>query len=85
MREAAHELGYSWSGKGPAAPDPAGATVIGFLADEISTDPWCAMELDAVREKAWEHGLTVAAGVTQGNPELEAAVLGRCCASRWWG
>jgi LacI family transcriptional regulator len=76
VREVARELGYQLGGRGLAEPDQAGATVIGFVADEISTDPWCAMELDAVREKAWEHGLTVTAGVTQGNPEIEAAVLG---------
>jgi LacI family transcriptional regulator len=34
------------------------------------------MGLDAVRERAWERGLTVTAGVTQGNPEIEEAVLG---------
>ena len=33
------------------------------------------MQLDAVREKAWEHGLTVTAGVSHGDPELEAALL----------
>ena len=75
VREAALELGYALAGGGKAPQDRSGSSVIGFMADEISTDPWCAMELDAVREKAWEHGLTVAAAVTQGNPELEAAVL----------
>ena len=58
-------------------PPRVGATAIGFVADEISTDPWCAMQLDAVREKAWEHGLTVTAGVSHGDPELEAALLER--------
>ena len=50
---------------------------IGFVADEITTDPWCAMQLEAVRAKAWEHGLTVTAGVSHGDPELEAALLER--------
>jgi LacI family transcriptional regulator len=52
-----------------------GATTIAFLSDDISTDPWCALQLDAVREKAWEHGLTVIAGVSHGDPELEEALL----------
>lgn len=75
VRQAAEELGYALAGGGPSPQDRSGAGVIGFVADEISTDPWCAMELDAVREKAWERGLTVVAAVTQGNPALEAAVL----------
>ncbi|MFO1106656.1 MAG: LacI family DNA-binding transcriptional regulator [Amaricoccus sp.] len=75
VREAARALGYVLPARSQAAANPAGATVIGFVSDEISTDPWCAMELDSVREKAWSHGLTVMAGVTHGDPELEAAVL----------
>jgi LacI family transcriptional regulator len=75
VREAAGALGYTLSrpttGRGPDA----GATTILFLADEITTDPWCAMQLEAVREKAWEHGLTVTAGVSHGDPALEAALL----------
>ena len=63
--------------RGTRRPRPAasGATAIAFIADEISTDPWCALQLDAVRERAWEHGLTVTAGVSHGDPELEAALL----------
>ena len=41
------------------APAAASAASIGFVCDEISTDPWTAIGLDGVREKAWEHGLTV--------------------------
>jgi LacI family transcriptional regulator len=52
-----------------------GSSVIGFLSDEISTDPWCAMQLDALREKAWAHGLTVNACVSHSDPELEEALL----------
>jgi LacI family transcriptional regulator len=75
VREAAGALGYRLPRRGPAQPERAGSTVIGFVSDEISTDPWCAMQLDAVREKAWEHGLTVTAGVSHGDPELEEALL----------
>jgi LacI family transcriptional regulator len=75
VREAAAALGYTLPRRGPAEPGRAGSTVVGFIADEISTDPWCAMQLDAVREKAWEHGLTVTAGVSHGDPELEEALL----------
>jgi LacI family transcriptional regulator len=72
VRAAALRLGYTLVRKGP--PEPALAPVIGFVADEISTDPWVAMALDGVREKAWEHGLIIAASVTRGDPELETAV-----------
>lgn len=75
VREAAQALGYVLPQRSQNASDPVGASVVGFISDEISTDPWCALQLDAVREKAWAHGLTVAAGVTHGDPELEAAVL----------
>ena len=75
VRDAARELGYTLSRRGPAEPDRVGSTVIGFISDEISTDPWCALQLDAVREKAWEHGLTVTAGVSHSDPELEEALL----------
>jgi LacI family transcriptional regulator len=75
VRDAACELGYALPRRGPGRADPVGATTIGFVSDEISTDPWCALQLDGVREKAWEHGLTVAAGVTHNDPELEEATL----------
>ncbi len=75
VRDAARELGYTLSRHGPTEPDRVGSTVIGFIADEISTDPWCALQLDAVRERAWEHGLTVTAGVSHGDGDLQAALL----------
>jgi LacI family transcriptional regulator len=75
VREAARELGYTLTRRGPAQSDRIGSTVIGFISDEISTDPWCALQLDAVREKAWSHGLTVTASVSHSDPELEEALL----------
>ena len=77
VREAARDLGYTLTRRGSAQPDRVGSSVIGFLSDEISTDPWCAMQLDAVREKAWEHGLTVTACVSHSDRELEEALLGQ--------
>ena len=50
----------------------ASATSIGFVCDEISTDPWTAIGLDGVREKAWEHGLTVTVMVTRGDADMES-------------
>jgi LacI family transcriptional regulator len=79
VRQAARDLGYKLSrpDAAPARSAEAGAATIGFIADEITTDPWCAMQLEAVRAKAWEHGLTVTAGVSNGDPDLEAALLER--------
>lgn len=75
VRDAASELGYTLTRRGPAKPDRVGSTVVGFISDEISTDPWCALQLDGVREKAWAHGLTVTAGVSHSDPDLEEALL----------
>lgn len=75
VREAARELGYTLPRRGPAAPHSVGSRVIGFVSDEISTDPWCALQLDGVRERAWENGLIVAAGVYHSDEALERAVL----------
>jgi LacI family transcriptional regulator len=75
VREAAGELGYDVARRVPRSPDRVGSSVIGFIADEISTDPWCALQLDAVREKAWEHQLTVAASVSHNDAALEEALI----------
>ena len=75
VRDAARQLGYTLPRHGSAAPDRVGSTVIGFISDEISTDPWCALQLDAVRERAWENGLTVTACVSHSDAALETALL----------
>jgi len=71
--QAAARLGYQPVGRG--APAAATATAIGFVCDEFSTDPWTAIALDGVRDKAWERGLTVSVAVTRGDANMEAAVL----------
>src|SRR5664279_3217765 len=49
----AARLGYKlgWSGGSLGG---ARNSMIAFVCDEISTDPWTAIEFDGVREKAWE-------------------------------
>jgi LacI family transcriptional regulator len=71
--QAASRLGYQPVRRG-AAPATA-ASAIGFLCDELSTDPWTAIALDAVREKAWERGLSVLVMATRGDADMEAAAL----------
>jgi LacI family transcriptional regulator len=70
----AKELGYRMVKRGAPKPSSADAAAIGFVVDEMSTDPWCAIALDGAREKAWEHGLVISAAVTRGDAEMEEAV-----------
>ena len=55
--KAAAKLGYQPGRRGDAPLSR--AATIGFICDEISTDPWTSIGFDGVREKAWERGLTV--------------------------
>src|SRR6202049_1259216 len=77
--KAAARLGYQ-PGRRGRAPAAASAASIGFVCDEISTDPWTAIGLDGVREKAWEHGLIVTVMVTRGDADMEAAAFAQLTA-----
>jgi LacI family transcriptional regulator len=70
---AAKELGYRLIRRGPSRTSATHTGAIGFMADEFSTDPWCALALDGVRDKAWEFGLTVSVAATRGDAEMEQA------------
>lgn len=74
VMKAAAKLGYQPVRRG-GAPSVSTATTIGFVCDELSTDPWTAIGLDGVREKAWAHGLTVTVMATRGDADMEAAAL----------
>ena len=76
--KAAAKLGYQQVRRGFAPSDAAAS--IGFICDEISTDPWTAIGLDGVREKAWERGLTVTVMTTRGDADMESAALARLTA-----
>jgi len=74
---AAARLGYQLAhgaARGPAAVDK---TTIGFVVDEMSTDPWMALALDGARERAWANGLTISVAVTRGDVEMEHALMER--------
>ena len=49
--------------------------VVGFIVDEMSTDPWMAMALDGVREKTAASGQDVIVFVTSGDAEAENAAI----------
>ena len=72
--EAARELGYQLVKRG-SRQSPADKSVIAFIVDEISTDPWMGIAFDGVREKAWESGLTVHLAVTRGDRDMEDQVI----------
>jgi LacI family transcriptional regulator len=73
--DAAEALGYRVVKRGQMRAAPQETKSIGFVVDEMSTDPWCALALDGAREKAWEFGLTLQVAVTRGDPEIEEAAL----------
>jgi LacI family transcriptional regulator len=79
VMKAAARLGYQQVRRG-FAPSSAAAASIGFICDEISTDPWTAIGLDGVREKAWERGLTVMIMTTRGDADMESAALAQLAA-----
>ncbi|WP_421724675.1 LacI family DNA-binding transcriptional regulator [Bauldia sp.] len=72
VRQAADELGYDLVRRSVARPKV--NNTIGFVADEIATDPWSAQALEAVHEQVWQNGLLVSASFTKGDADLEAAV-----------
>ncbi|MDB5561109.1 MAG: LacI family transcriptional regulator [Hyphomicrobiales bacterium] len=74
--EAARKLDYTVvRRRGGASDNGVTPGMIGFIVDEMSTDPWMALALDGAREKAWEHGITIAAAATRGDADIEQAVL----------
>ncbi|HZZ25386.1 MAG TPA: LacI family DNA-binding transcriptional regulator [Roseiarcus sp.] len=79
VMKAAAKLNYQPVRRGGAPGSAAGAS-IGFICDEISTDPWTAIGLDGVREKAWERGLTVMVMATRGDADMESAALAQLTA-----
>ena len=79
VMEAAAKLGYLPVRRG-GPPGSATADSIGFVCDEISTDPWTAISLDGVRERAWERGLTVMVMATRGDADMESAALAQLTA-----
>jgi LacI family transcriptional regulator len=79
VMKAAARLGYQPVRRGGAS-GSAPAASIGFICDEISTDPWTAIGLDGVREKAWERGLTVMVMATRGDADMESAALAQLAA-----
>lgn len=75
VRAAVDELGYQFVARRGTRTRPAETRTIGFIADELSTDPWCVIALDGAQAKAWELGAEISVAITRGVPEREAAAL----------
>ncbi len=73
VREAARELGYTLARRGP--PRVQEARQIGFVADELTSDPWMSLAFDGAREKALEAGVNVTLAVTRGEDDVRDATF----------
>lgn len=74
VRKAAEDLGYKLvrrSQKKSAASDK----LIGFIADEVATDPWTPLIFEGAREKALEFGVTMTMAVIRGEGDLESQLI----------
>lgn len=79
VHEAAEALGYHFVRR-PAVVKPDDARVIGFIVDDLSSDPWMAMAFEGARGKAEEHGLTLMLAVSGEAQEQTDEVLSRMMA-----
>lgn len=72
---AAQELGYELPSLRRVEQKLESRNKIAFVIDEISTSPHPVVNLDGIRDEAWESGFVVTSYVTRSNPELENATL----------
>jgi LacI family transcriptional regulator len=74
--EAAEKLGYRFvrrnSQKGADQ-----HSVIMFMADELTADPWVALAYEGAREKAAHLGVDVCLEISNGDADVEAAIVER--------
>ncbi len=75
VKKAAKSLGYVHALRRAGNGTRPEGGVIGFLVDEISTDPWMAIALDGLREKAAATGLDIMTFVTSGDADAEASAI----------
>lgn len=74
VREAAQELGYRLVRRGHKKM-PVEKKLIGFMVDELATDPWMSLAFDGAREKALESGVTMILAVLRGEDSREEQVV----------
>ena len=74
VQNAAKELGYNLPRRS-SRPAPTGQSVIGFIVDELASDPWMAIAFEGAREKALEYGMNIYLAVSNGDPDSETAII----------
>lgn len=74
VKRAADDLGYEFvrRGKRRGATE---RTVIGFVADELTTDPWTALAFEGARDRALEYGYVACLTVARGDADAELLAL----------
>lgn len=72
--EAAAQLNYQ-TGRRRSSFKGSEQGALAFVVDEMSTDPWMALAMDGIRDKAHERGFVVQAAAGRGNAELEQAIF----------
>jgi LacI family transcriptional regulator len=75
VRKAAKSLNYVHAVRRVSSAERKETSIVGFIVDEMSTDPWMAIALDGIREKAAESGQDVMTFVTSGDAEAEATAV----------
>lgn len=75
VKKAAKSLNYAHAVRRAGAAARQDSGVVGFIVDEISTDPWMATALDGIREKIAESGQEVMTFVTSGDADAEATAI----------
>lgn len=70
VKEAAEALGYRLARRGQGRNQP-DKRIIGFVVDELTTDPWMSIAFDGARERALAFGVTVTLAVIRGEDERE--------------
>ncbi|MXN64033.1 substrate-binding domain-containing protein [Stappia sp. GBMRC 2046] len=74
VREAANALGYKLVRRAKKK-SPASDKLIGFVADEVATDPWTPLIFEGAREKALEYGVTMTMAVLRGEGDLKSQLI----------
>lgn len=77
VMDAVNELGYRLPNRAPAA-DPADNSVIAFITDELTTDPWMALAFEGAREKALELGVVVTLGIFRSSEDPNENIFSLC-------
>ncbi|NVK34343.1 MAG: LacI family DNA-binding transcriptional regulator [Rhodobacteraceae bacterium] len=77
VMDAVNELGYRLPNRSIATA-PSDSSVIAFITDELTTDPWMALAFEGAREKALELGVIVTLGIFRAGEDPNEDVFAQC-------